>query len=846
LAGGLETNRFAIARADAGDIFFIVSAANVTGTFNGLADGDTIELDGVDLTIRYLGNAVTLAIRPDQSLVVDTLDDVFNGDFTPGDLSLREAIFLANIDPDATTITFDASLFVGGDATITLTQFDTGLDSDEFGPSAFRVSTDITIQGPSGDNGLTIRRDIADTDTFRLFYVYNATTASDAALRLENLTLSGGRAEGFTGEGGAAGMGGAIFNRGGLVTMEGVTLSENTAQGGNGGPRNGGGGVASVGNLGSGGGPNGGAAPSGSGGFGGGGGGNFEGPGGSGGFGGGGGFGLSNSGGGFGGGGGGGAPGPGGFGGGSGGSGGGGGAGMGGAVFNHGGTLTITNSTLSGNVAAGGAAGSFADPGQGLGGAIFNLNGTLTVASSTLSENTADQGGRQIFSLGDATPGDGIGDDAPATGSDTTADVILNNSILGQADIDNDAPDFVAMTRNAGTSNATGVANLIRSQTGFTSTIVSIADPMVGALADNGGPTLTMMPLAGSPVLDAGNNAAAIGLITDQRGPGFPRIQGAAIDLGAVERDVPPVVRLFAVGPDAGLPPIVNVYNANGTMRFQILAYAGNFTGGVRVAVADVNGDNTEDIITGTGPGGGSHVKVFSGVNGSLLHSFAAWQPNYYGGIYVAAGDLNGDTLADIVVGLDAGNAPQIKVFNGANAGQLLSSFLVFNPEFRGGVTVAVGNVDGIAGNEIIVGTATQQAFVKVMTLQGTTLFGFLPYGTNLPTGIYVSTAMRGVGLSDLIVTGLGQGGNSRVLGLNVMNPAAIDTVFSQIAFEPNYLGGARVGSVDVDGNGFDEIIVGAGKNRGPQVSLFDVLTQARIANFLAYDPTFTGGLFVS
>src|SRR5262249_58835834 len=56
------------------------------------------------------------------------------------------------------------------------------------------------------------------------------------------------------------------------------------------------------------------------------------------------------------------------------------------------------------------------------------------------------------------------------------------------------------------------------------------------------------------------------------------------------------------------------------------------FGGGVRVAAADVNGDGFMDIVTGAGPGGGPHVKVYSGKDGSLLRSFYAYEPTFAGG----------------------------------------------------------------------------------------------------------------------------------------------------------------------------------------------------------------------
>ena len=75
-----------------------------------------------------------------------------------------------------------------------------------------------------------------------------------------------------------------------------------------------------------------------------------------------------------------------------------------------------------------------------------------------------------------------------------------------------------------------------------------------------------------------------------------------------------------------------------------------DFTGGVRVAVGDVNGDTVPDLITGAGVGGGPHVKVYDGSNGDLIRSFLAWEAAYTGGINVAAGDTDGNRHGGDVV----------------------------------------------------------------------------------------------------------------------------------------------------------------------------------------------------
>jgi hypothetical protein len=75
-----------------------------------------------------------------------------------------------------------------------------------------------------------------------------------------------------------------------------------------------------------------------------------------------------------------------------------------------------------------------------------------------------------------------------------------------------------------------------------------------------------------------------------------------------------------------GGQPAVRILNADGSQA-TFFAFNPAFTGGVRAALGDVNGDGVVDIVTAAGPGGGPHVKVFSGADLSELASFYAYAP---------------------------------------------------------------------------------------------------------------------------------------------------------------------------------------------------------------------------
>src|SRR5262249_51765877 len=117
----------------------------------------------------------------------------------------------------------------------------------------------------------------------------------------------------------------------------------------------------------------------------------------------------------------------------------------------------------------------------------------------------------------------------------------------------------------------------------------------------------------------------------------------------------PPVIpsRVIAVGAEAGTLPEVRVFDPiTKVVKLDFFAFPIVFRGGVRVAVGDIDGDGVLDIICGAGPGGGPEVRVFSGATGALIRDFFGVFPtSFTGGVYVAAGDVNGDGIADMIVG---------------------------------------------------------------------------------------------------------------------------------------------------------------------------------------------------
>ncbi len=315
-------------------------------------------------------------------------------------------------------------------------------------------------------------------------------------------------------------------------------------------------------------------------------------------------------------------------------------------------------------------------------------------------------------------------------------------------------------------------------------------------------------------------------------------------------------VRYLATGTDAGGGPNVRVFDfISGREVFNFNAYDASFRGGVRVALGDVNGDGVPDIVTAPGAGGGPDVRVFSGTNGQMIREFMAYAPGFTGGVYVAVADVNGDGKADIITGAGEGGGADVRVFDGAS-GQQVAALMPYDPNFRGGVRVAAADFNRDGDADVVVapgpgGGPDVQVF-SGMTLNGSAtpalLARFMAYDPGFTGGVYLAAGnqdrgdVNGDGVPDL-VTGAGAGGTAHI---KVFSGATFATLNSFLAFNTDFTGGVRVGLLDVNGDGRSDVVVGSGPGRGAFVRIVDMATTRDLEFFQAYNPAYLGGVFVA
>lgn len=320
----------------------------------------------------------------------------------------------------------------------------------------------------------------------------------------------------------------------------------------------------------------------------------------------------------------------------------------------------------------------------------------------------------------------------------------------------------------------------------------------------------------------------------------------------AVRGPTPTAPTFVAVSGDNGFVRVFDYGSGNERFRFQPY---GNFSGGVRVAVGDVNADGIQDIVTIAGPGGAPHVMVYDGLFGGVLASFYAFDASFTNGGFVAVGDMNADGHAEIIVTPDVGGSPTVSVFDGQTF-NLVSSFLALESGFLGGLRVAAGDVNNDGRADVVV-TAGDGGGPRIAGFSGasimagnpTRLFNdFYAMDASLRMGFYVSVAdMTGDGYAEIFVSA-GKKGGPRVTAIDgqILTTTGVQSWTANFfAGDPNNSQGIRIVARDLNGDGRAEVEVVGEEGSSPYVSTYDTVSYVQLDQFNAFGLSDANGLYV-
>lgn len=197
----------------------------------------------------------------------------------------------------------------------------------------------------------------------------------------------------------------------------------------------------------------------------------------------------------------------------------------------------------------------------------------------------------------------------------------------------------------------------------------------------------------------------------------------------------------------------VRIHDDRGNVRYEFFPYGEHYASGINLAVGDFENDGRIEIVTGTKNGGGPHIRVFNHEGVLINPGFFAFHPLFRGGVNLTLGDLNGDGLDEIIAGAGVGGGPQVQIFN--KDGRLLTpGFFAYNENIRTGVNVAAGDVTGDGIVDIVTGTGYGgPPMIRVFSKEGEQLVPEFPaFDIRQRTGVPVAAEdLDGDGIAEII-----------------------------------------------------------------------------------------------
>ncbi len=489
--------------------------------------------------------------------------------------------------------------------------------------------------------------------------------------------------------------------------------------------------------------------------------------------------------------------------------------------------VSLSNSTVSGNIAT-----------NGNGGGIALYGASVSLDNSTVSGNSADIGG-------------GISAKSSSSVSLSNSTVSGNSAVNGGGIY---AEYFTAVSlSNSVIANSTGGdCSEYASIGGFASNInnhfedsscdgIATGNPQLGPLRNNGGPTLTHLPLTGSPLINAGDNAAASGLSTDQRG--LERFINLTVDIGAVERNPSDVDIIVTSGLDdngAGCTLREAIANANSDTdnggngcapgrAFDTIVFDSSLSGST-ITLGGTQLVITTDLnIDGDPNGTGAPDIEINANGGSRVLSIDAAKVNLYGltltgGAAGSGGGIRANNAASVSLsnsmvsgnnttvggGIALSSSSSISLSNSTVSGN--------NANSGGGIAAASAssvnlNHSTVSGNSVSAGGGGISANSSSVSLSNSTVSG-----NNAMQGGGIFAMTSAVSLSNSTVSGngvgTGEGGGiySGVSSIDLLNSTLSDNnagIGSGIHIDIDISSVSLINSIIASGAGGDCFIAG-------------------------------------
>jgi hypothetical protein len=353
----------------------------------------------------------------------------------------------------------------------------------------------------------------------------------------------------------------------------------------------------------------------------------------------------------------------------------------------------------------------------------------------------------------------------------------------------------------------------------------------------------SIIPVESIPILTTTNGAAngitiwgAGGKKLGSLNP-YPGYTGRIVTaLGDLNGDV---VFDIITGVGAGTSPLLRRFDGRTLKEIGqgLYAYDQAFLGGMSVAAADVDGDGLYEMITGTGNGSAPHVKVRK-MDGTIISSFYAYASEFTRGVNLITGDIDNDGKSEIVSTPNWGGGPHVKVFDGK--GKASASFFAYESNFIGGFSLALADTDGNGIKELVTESyAGRITSGRVFDAKGRMLKEWFPHGTISSGGMVIAADLNGDKIDEIVSVPLA--GNQSVL--KVFDGGLKQTA-SVLPYPASYTKGINIKAVDLNGDGIKEIVTAPKAGLPPQVRRFDGALKV-LDSLFATATSFTGGIWL-